>query len=959
MGFMPSAAEHSSIGIERNERCRDRKIAGERMAKGQQAFGHGLLAQQLAGRLKNHFVKKEASESLVIGIFGEWGSGKSNLLQLVHEAFKSDAAKASPPPVVVVPFNPWRYEKEEHLLVPLLKTMQQAVLTYLKENQSFLEKIGLSAESPKRIARFFGVSALAFAKALKLKGSVPGVGDVEFSFKEFIEKGAEGCKDKPVPPALLDTLESYYFEFEKKLRETTTGEDSIRLLFLIDDLDRCLPEKAVEMLESIKLFLDVEGCAFVLAVDDEVVERGIIHRYKEYIFLGAQQGVGHKSLAQMPITGTEYLEKIIQLPFRLPLPAKHEVRAFLRKEFSELFGQAPHDAKSVPELGQREAGALRGGLDGEELLRLFVDHIPPVPRKQRRAAELLLLQLDMAAARGCAAQIKPLPLAKLILLQLFAPDLYRFGRRRDTGFMNNLQSWAKTHPDWERNIESFAKSLEESINMLEGDQKISELRLLDRLYKPLIEALESAAHNRSGFDPFRLIGKMPFASDDLQNLHRYFSFVEESADQRQEEASFAASSGQGAGRAEAQRPVTSFANPSDFFDLLFSAFEANWQSAVQMPEVRGRELDGKTFAAVLERLGKDEFKGLLKNRSWLGNFLPLLNLQQFQQLAGKADIASQLSTDQWEESGKLLAVMRPEQRGVLRAAVSSLQQKLLAQCQDAEQAVPQRALAGRLLGDSGWLPDDLDAMVKIKAGLFIRGRGQELARINQDYWIGKYPVTNAQYWRFVEEKGYETPVFWSTRGWIWRNREGVMASRYMDDRKFANPLSPIVGVSYYEAEAYCRWCEVQMRANPQAYALPVTGGAKLACRLPSNDEWERAARGTDARDYPWIGKFSGSKANTEESWGSETPEVLGTTAVITFPQGKSGDGVFDCVGNVWEWTGEKHSDGHAYIRGGAWNVGAGNLACSYRDRILTSYRDNSLGFRLVIAGKALPEFSES
>ncbi|MCE1182982.1 MAG: SUMF1/EgtB/PvdO family nonheme iron enzyme, partial [Rhodocyclales bacterium] len=834
--------------------------------------------------MKNHFVKKEASESLVIGIFGEWGSGKSNLLQLVHEAFKSDAANASPPPVVVVPFNPWRYEKEEHLLVPLLKTMQQAVLTYLKENQSFLEKIGLSAESPKRIARFFGVSALAFAKALKLKGSVPGVGDVEFSFKEFIEKGAEGCKDKPVPPELLDTLESYYFEFEKKLRETTTGEDSIRLLFLIDDLDRCLPEKAVEMLESIKLFLDVEGCAFVLAVDDEVVERGIIHRYKEYIFLGAQQGVGHKSLAQMPITGTEYLEKIIQLPFRLPLPAKHEVRAFLRKEFSELFGQAPHDAKSVPELGQREAGVLRGGLDGEELLRLFVDHIPPVPRKQRRAAELLLLQLDMAAARGCAAQIKPLPLAKLILLQLFAPDLYRFGRRRHTGFMRNLQEWAKTHPDWERNIENFAKSLEASINALQGDQKALELRLLDRLYKPLIEALESAAHNRSGFDPFRLIREMPFASEDLLDLHRYFSFVDDGAEAQQ--GGNGAQMAQAGGSVEMARHQTSFSNPGEFLDLLFSTSEANWQSAAQLPEVVGRELDGKTFAAVLERLGKDEFKGLLKKRSWLGNLLPLLNLQQFQQLADKADITSQLSTDQWEESGKLLAAMRPEQRGVLQEAVSALQQKLLTQCQDAGQAVPQRAQAGWLLGDSGWLPDNLDAMVKIKAGPFLRGDEKEQARIKQDYWIAKYPVTNAQYRRFIEAKGYETADFWSQEGWAWREKEGILIPSYWDDRKYANPLSPVVGVSFYEAEAYCRWLGEQVRTNPQAYALSAAGAAKLTCRLPSNDEWERAARGTEGRKYPWGEEFAVAKANSTESWSRDEGELQGTTAGVTFPQGQ-------------------------------------------------------------------------
>lgn len=921
------------------------------MAKGQEAFGHKHLAQQLAARLKNHFSDKDASASLVIGIFGEWGSGKSNLLQLVHETFENEGESeaAASAPIVVIPFNPWRYEKEEHLLVPLLKIMQRELLRYAEEHQSRLERLGWSKDSPKRIARFLGVSALAFAKALKVSGEIPGVGSAEFSFSDFIEKGAEAFGGKTIPPSLLDTLESYYFEFEQKLRGITSGasgEKPIRLLFLIDDLDRCLPEKAVEMLESIKLFLDVEGCAFVLAVDDEVVERGIIHRYREYIFQGVNGANSSKPLAQMPITGMEYLEKIIHLPFRLFLPSRAEIRAFLKgiPAYADLFG------KPVEQEGS-EAHPFRAGGDNEELLKLFSEHIPPVPRKQLRAADLLLLQLEMAKARGCARRIKPLPLAKLIILQLFAPDLYRFGRRNN-GFMNNLQAWDREHPDWGRNIEHFEVSLEEKIKAQPDEKRMVELRLLDRLYKPLIQALENAAHSRSGFDPFRLIRDMPFSSDDLTNLHYYFSFVEDSpAIIVQVPAIELGQDGQDAGQPTVSsrhtRMVSRLSNPSEFLDLLFSISPANWQSAVQLPEVAGHMLDEAVFLTIQERLDKEAFESFLSDREWLGLVVPLLNGEQFNWLAKKSKLGNLLSKGELEERAALMASLRVEQRQKFQGEVSKLQKMLLAKAQSDKESMAVRARAGCLLGDSGWLPDDLDTMIPIKAGSFLRGDEKEKAEIDQDYWIGKYPVTNAQFRRFIDAKGYEKKNFWSEKGWAWRQGGNIQFPEYWDDRKWANPLSPVAGVSYYEAEAYCRWSQSQMRENPAAYGLPEDKVGTLHCRLPSNDEWERAARGEDGWEYPWEGEFFAAKANCLESWASADKEEHGTTAVITFPQGKSPAGLFDCAGNVWEWMSPNHKNGAPNLRGGAWDILAYYLRCAFHGEFHPGERDLSLGFRLV------------
>jgi hypothetical protein len=97
----------------------------------------------------------------------------------------------------------------------------------------------------------------------------------------------------------------------------------INFVIFIDDLDRCLPEKAVGTLELIKTIFNVESFAFVLALDDEVIERGIGHRYKEY-------AIGNKK-PEMPITGFEYLEKIVHVPFRLPALTAAQGANFVRQ----------------------------------------------------------------------------------------------------------------------------------------------------------------------------------------------------------------------------------------------------------------------------------------------------------------------------------------------------------------------------------------------------------------------------------------------------------------------------------------------------------------------------------------------------------------------------------------------------------------------------------------------------
>jgi len=308
-----------------------------------------------------------------------------------------------------------------------------------------------------------------------------------------------------------------------------------------------------------------------------------------------------------------------------------------------------------------------------------------------------------------------------------------------------------------------------------------------------------------------------------------------------------------------------------------------------------------------------------------------------------------------------------------RKAATQVTRSLVATMQDAAVPIRHRREAGRVLGTLGWQPEDLDAFVEIPPGAFLYGEGQEEREISHRYWIGRYPVTNAQYARFVDAGGYEQQEYWSAAGWAWRT--GTYDSQapesyqdwldrrppekrhqpfWWDDEKWNNPLFPVVGVTKFEAEAYCRWLEMQLKADHlKLRALrgdqPVEKDLQLETfdvRLPTEEEWERAVRGTDGRTYPWGADFDRSRLNCADAWAGkdlsdfndwsdwwdQRPEYAGTTAVCTYPRGKSTAGLLDGAGNVWEWTASAWDETQFVLRGGSWADRLRNARCAFRLR---------------------------
>jgi len=163
-----------------------------------------------------------------------------------------------------------------------------------------------------------------------------------------------------------------------------------------------------------------------------------------------------------------------------------------------------------------------------------------------------------------------------------------------------------------------------------------------------------------------------------------------------------------------------------------------------------------------------------------------------------------------------------DHKGLGNRTARNIQRELKKVMQAQENPVHQRRLAGLRLGDSGWLPDELDDFVFICKGEFLRGDKQEKAWIEYDYWIEKYPVTNAQYKKFIDQGGYAEPMYWTREGWKWRKDKDCNAPNYRDNAERSNPLFPVVGVSWYEALAYCHWLNQLVTEDPVSFGLTTT-----------------------------------------------------------------------------------------------------------------------------------------
>ena len=191
----------------------------------------------------------------------------------------------------------------------------------------------------------------------------------------------------------------------------------------------------------------------------------------------------------------------------------------------------------------------------------------------------------------------------------------------------------------------------------------------------------------------------------------------------------------------------------------------------------------------------------------------------------------------------------------------------------------------------------------------------------EEFFIDKYEVTIERYGKFLQVTGRTAPEYW-------------------DHIKMPQDANrPVVGVTWHEAKAYCHWAKK---------------------RLPTEDEWEKSARGTDGRMYPWGNEPPKSQFSNFATFGDF--EVAKLSPVGTFEKDKSPYGVFDLAGNVSEWTIDSWNESRnpdrdaretvagspKVIRGGAWNATDEYLKTAFRSYASPTHTDLELGFRCVL-----------
>jgi len=314
------------------------------------------------------------------------------------------------------------------------------------------------------------------------------------------------------------------------------------------------------------------------------------------------------------------------------------------------------------------------------------------------------------------------------------------------------------------------------------------------------------------------------------------------------------------------------------------------------------------------------------------------------------------------------AIMDTGPSGVGHACYAEIKRKLRDMMLDHDTFQPNaRARAGATLGMLG---DDREGIglanalpdikwVRVEKGPFFMGSDPAVDKdaresdtpsfecdlIKEPFLISKYLVTVGQYQAFGNAGGYDREKYWTKAGWQWRVADKIVAPD-VDHDLLQTPNHPQVRVSWYEAMAFCSW-------------LSEETGKPVA--LPSEAQWERAARHTDGRMYPYGNVFDKNKCNMGDT------DIDHTSAAGMFPNGDAECGASDMSGNVWEWCATKWLDNYEgypdkvdenpegdetrVLRGGGfWNNGA-SVRCAFRNWSYPLNRNHSLGFRVVSPGR--------
>lgn len=381
-----------------------------------------LLGYRFHARLLKEIVLDKSMLPTSIGIFGNWGYGKSSLMLLmekeINEEITKQVAEENNPRILQVRFNGWQYESYETTKYSLIQVLLDSVEKYLSDNRDIFDKLDIIL---KRI-NLLKLGVLLLKKYVwdkipnAIKSNLPTADDL---------KKCVGVDDitKFQNEFQNEHTSLFVTKFRTLLESIVEGAKFDSIIVYIDDLDRCSGEKMIECIEAIKLFLNVKNTAFVLGADERMVERAIKEHYPEI----------EQDKRQIYSPFSDYLEKLIQIPYRLPRLSLNEQYTYilfllLKSKYPNFFNAVIkdyNDYKNKEPFGNYDAEKMRATLGENKIpdVEALIPIIPMMtrflngsPRQLKRFLNTFDLRMRMVQVANIR-EIEPTVLAKLMLLE--------------------------------------------------------------------------------------------------------------------------------------------------------------------------------------------------------------------------------------------------------------------------------------------------------------------------------------------------------------------------------------------------------------------------------------------------------------------------------------------------------------------------------------------------------------
>lgn len=361
-----------------------------------------------------------------IGVFGDWGSGKSSLMRMVEETYSEDKD------VLIINFNGWLFEGYEDTKTVLMGRIVNEIIKKRKPQDKALKiaakllrkidllKIGQSAVKHGAGFMLMGPAGLALTTTTDILNKLSTA-----DYEDYIKKQNENTDPDEI---LKNDIQEFHLAFEELIKETNLK----KIVVFIDDLDRCSPDTVIGTLEAIKLFLFAKNTAFIIGADERLIKHAVRRRFPE--IPGDNTEVGR-----------DYLEKLIQYPIRIPPLSDLELTTYINLLFTNLYtdiGEFEHIRISVLEEKNKDQFGFTFRLENanefvtevnenlKEALLLSAQLVSVLavglngnPRQTKRFLNTLLLRHQMANSKG--ESLDKRILAKLMLLEYFKSETFK------------------------------------------------------------------------------------------------------------------------------------------------------------------------------------------------------------------------------------------------------------------------------------------------------------------------------------------------------------------------------------------------------------------------------------------------------------------------------------------------------------------------------------------------------